>query len=382
MTDSTAIAVDAIRAIYDLWRVDEDRVQWEGDPSPDGLLRQGYGFDWWPGRFKIEVRASGPHPEIDYPIYRISVRTDLLCDVDVTTPRFKQSLCGFNHGASTFALCAFPTTLPKALEKYGPLADFGVDLKSSIVWLSSTAYVHEGSKDWLPPVFAMFATLQFAHAQFLVDVLAKSLGGRADHTAPPGRTLPTSVAGILQILKSDILPAARRPSRWIGTGELEEIVVRWHNTDFERSLAFEGAVAVETSFGQEAAIIMVRTDSQNAVLGNGLDVYLKLPHLDTREAIHALSIEMNFLEDRAWSKPGMPFIGGWSAEEWGGPGGPGFGPMFSWFIPNAFYQHGLAEILVTDAIARAAMFRKMLLPGAVDAPMEEIQRRLHRREAR
>jgi hypothetical protein len=382
MTDSTGIAVDAIRTIYDLWRVDEDRVQWAGDPSPDGLLRQGYGFDWWPGKFKIQVRASGPHPEIEVPIYRISVRTDLLCDVDVTTEPFKQALSGFNHGASTFAVCAYPTDLPKALRKYGPLADHGVDLKSSIVWLSSTAYVHEGRKDWLPPVFTMFATLQFAHAQFAIDLLAESLGGRADHTAPPGRALPTNVHGILQVLKSDILPAAERPSRWIGTGELEEIVVRWQNTDFEYSLAFEGAVAVETSFGQEAALIMLRTDSRNAFLGNGLDVYLKLPYLDTREAIHALAIEMNFLEDRMWSKPGMPFIGGWSAEQWGRPGQPGFGPMFSCFIPNAFYQHGLAEILVMDAIARAAMFRKILLPGVADAPMEEIQRRLHQREAR
>lgn len=382
MTDSSAIAVDAIQAIYDFWRVDEDRVQWAGDPSPDGLLRQGYGFDWWPGKFKIEVRASGPHPEIAVPIYRISVRTDLLCDVDVTTRQFKQALSGFNHAASTFAVCAYPTALPKPFQNYGSLTDLGVDLKSSIVWLSSAVYVHEGRKDWLPPVFAQFATLQFAHAQFFVEVLAKSLGGRADHTALPGRALPTNVPGILQVLKSDILPAAGQPSRWIGTGELEEIVVRWHNTDFECSLAFEGAVVVETSFGQEAAIIMLRTDSENAALGNGLDVHLRLPYLDTQEAIQALSIEMNFVEDRIWSKPGMPFIGGWSAEEWGGPGGPGFGPMFSWFIPNACYQHGLAEILVMDAIARAEMFRKILLPGVADAPMEEIQRRLHQRAAR
>src|SRR5207249_1238724 len=152
--------------------------------SPDGLLRQGYGFDWWPGKFKIQVRASGPHPELDCPIYRVSVRTDLLCDVNVTTREFKEALSDFNHGASTFAICAHPTTLPKAFEKYGSLTDLGVDLKSSIVWLSSAAYVHEGTKDWLPRVFAWFATLQFAHTQFAVGVLADSLGGRADHTAP------------------------------------------------------------------------------------------------------------------------------------------------------------------------------------------------------
>src|ERR1700719_3490962 len=84
MTDSVKLAVDAIDRIYEQWMVDPDCARWAGDPS--GTLREGYGFDWWPGDFKVEVRVDGPGPEIDDPIYRLSVRTDFLCDVDVTTP--------------------------------------------------------------------------------------------------------------------------------------------------------------------------------------------------------------------------------------------------------------------------------------------------------
>src|ERR1700730_3477290 len=112
MTDG-GLAVDAIKTIYDTWRVNADRAQWVGDPSPGGLVREGYGFDWWPGDFKVKVRACGPHPELDRPVFQLSVQTDLLCNVDVTTAEFKRILSGFNQGVATFAICAHPTILPK-----------------------------------------------------------------------------------------------------------------------------------------------------------------------------------------------------------------------------------------------------------------------------
>lgn len=54
------IAVNAIKEIYQLWQVDANRAQWVGDkPSP----KEPYGFDWWPGDFKVAVRIFGPHPD-------------------------------------------------------------------------------------------------------------------------------------------------------------------------------------------------------------------------------------------------------------------------------------------------------------------------------
>jgi hypothetical protein len=117
------VAIDAIHAIHDFWRVGADRVQWVGDPSAGGLLREGYGFDWWPGNFKIAVRVSGPHPELDRPVFRLSVRTDLLRNVDVTTAKAKRLLSDFNQGTATFAICAHPTMLerfPKRLNRGFP----------------------------------------------------------------------------------------------------------------------------------------------------------------------------------------------------------------------------------------------------------------------
>jgi hypothetical protein len=376
MTDG-GVAVDAVKTIYDTWRVDADRAQWVGDPSAGGLLREGYGFDWWPGDFKVKVRVSGPHPELDRPVFHLSVQTDFLCNVDVTTAEFKRIVSGFNQGASTFAICAHPTILPKALAKYGSLSDLGLDLKSSPVWLASAAYIHEGTEDWLPRVFGGFCTLQLSYAQFGAEAAAGFLGGRADRSRPSGRASPTSLNSILKVEKFEIVPNGEQPNKWIGTGEFEEIIVNWGYSDFGYGEAFAGGLSIETPFGHTTAVILLRTDIQHPDLGNGLFVILKLPYLHDLASIHALAIEMNYIENRIWSKPGMQFVGNWSAEQWGGaaPGQPDFGPVFNIFIPNLFYGYGLAEILVMDAMARAKMFREILAPDVIDLPMEEIHNR-------
>jgi hypothetical protein len=379
MTDG-GLGVDAIKTIYDSWRVNADRAQWVGDPSVGGLLREGYGFDWWPGDFKVKVRVSGPHPELDHPVFQLSVQTDFLCNVDVTTAKFKRILSGFNQGVSTFAICAHPTVLPKALAKHGSPGDLGLDLKSSHVWLASAAYIHEGTKDWLPRIFGGFCTLQLSYAQFAAEPAAGFLGGRADHSRPSGRASPTSLNSILKVEKFEIVPNGEQQNKWIGTGEFEEIIVNWGYSDSGYGHAFEGGVSIEVPFGHTTAVILLRTDMQHPGLGNGLFVTLKLPYLHDLASIHALSIEMNYIENRIWSKPGMQFVGNWSAEQWGGaaPGEFDFGPAFNIFVPNLFYGYGLAETLVMDAMARARMFREILLPDRVDLPMEEIdRRRLH-----
>jgi hypothetical protein len=49
--------------------------------------------------------------------------------------------------------------------------------------------------------------------------------------------------------------------------------------------------------------------------------------------------------------------------------------VFNCFIPNVFYQYGLAAILVIDALERASMFREILWPGAIDLSLLEIHKR-------
>jgi hypothetical protein len=367
MTDSVRLAVDAIDRIYDQWMVDPDCALWVGDPS--SMLRQGYGFDWWPGDFKVEVRVDGPQPDVEDPIYRLSVRTDFLCDVDIAAPTFKQIVSDLNRSASASAMCAHPAFLAESSEGVESLHGSGLDLRSSKVWLASTAYLHEGIKDWLPRVFSGLAVLQPVESQFRADHAASLLGGRPDRSRPPMRRSQTILDEMLGVEDWMLSPHGEEPSRWIGSGEFEKIIERWGRGDSGFGVADQAGLSMQTPFGDTSAIILLRTDRPHPRLGNGLYVSLSLPHVSDAETARAHAIDLNYLEDREWSETGVPFIGNWHADEWRGHG---FVPEFSCFIPNMVYFPGLAENLALYAMARAKWGREILRPGAIDLPMHEI----------
>ncbi|MDB5513904.1 MAG: hypothetical protein JWQ17_662 [Tardiphaga sp.] len=369
MTDSTKLAIDAINRIHDLWMVDKDCVQWVGDASASTLQHQGFGFNWWPGDFKVELRVTGPHPELGpEPNYRLTVRTDFLRDADVTRPNFGQYLSHLNKLTPAFAICAHPATDAENLAKYEPLREFRLDLKSSKVWLASTANLHEGVEQWLPHAFGVLAILQPVEAQFRAATMAPLLGGKPDHSRPPTGETPAAMDNLIGVEQAMLEPHGQQACRWVGTGEFEAIIAKWGQSDHGFGLADYMGLTMETPFGNETAMISLRTDRPHPRLGNGLTVILSLPHT-ADESTHALTNRLNYLEDRLLSKFSTPLIGSWHAVELTGSG---FSPEFNFFVPNVLYFPDLAENLVLYAMARAKWAREILRPGAVDLPMYEI----------
>lgn len=373
MTDNSGLAVVAINTIYEMWMVDASRAEWIGDPSASTLRREGYGFDWWPGDFKVEVRAKGPDPAVDFPVYRLSVRTDYLCDVDVTDPKFKQVVSDFNRLAPTFAICALPTTQAHDLVKHRPLSQFGPDLRSSRVWLASTAYLDEAAKDWLPQFFGKLAFLQPIESQFRAKFFLSLFAGKADRSRPPGHASRTNLDHLLYVERAAIAPEGERQSKWVATGEFLEIIDKWGCSEAGVGVADRGGLTLEMPFGDTTATLVLRTDLPHPRLGNGLHAALKLPCLANAETINTVAIQLNHLESRMWSKAGTPLIGNWYAER-NTPGDPesGFVPAFSFFLPNFIYELGLAEHFVLHAMARARWGREVLLPNESDLPLHEI----------
>jgi hypothetical protein len=275
--------------------------------------------------------------------------------------------------AQTYALCTHPKTLAQSLKESGSSAvELGLDLKSTRVWLGSTAYVHEGTKAWASRMFGALAVLQPIEAQFRANVAALRLGGEVDRSTPPGGTSPTSEDEILRI--DQVLEFhGQSPSKWIGTGEFEEIIERWGRRDSGYGDAGRDWLSLETPFGDDTAMLKLHTDRPHPRLGHGLLVTLTLPYRRRDESIiSALAIELNFMEITRWIKAGPPLIGGWSAENWGQFGEPVFMPALSCFIPNMMHRDGLAENLVMYAMGRAKWFREKFEPGAIDLPMHEI----------
>ena len=373
MISDQEIAVSAVREIYNLLQIDSDRTQWVGDPSSDAILRDGYGFEWWPGDFKVRVRVNGPHPKLDKAVYRLSVQTDFLCDVDVTTPKFKKNISLLNRFSSAFTICAHPTAVSQILEKYGAESS-DLSLKSSKVWLASTAYLHEGVKGWLPRFFAGLIVLQPIESQFRADSAKILLRGRPDYSSPPECNAKKGLDDILNVEASLYAPAGRQQSKWIGTGEFEQIIGKWGRCDNGFGFADKQGLTIETPFGDHTAILLLKTDQPHPRLGNGLLAILKIPLLSELEGANDFSIKLNYAEALLWYEYAPPLIGNWCANEGRvqGEERPSFGPAFSSFIPNLLYQPGLAENVVLFALNRARWVRQFWLPNANDLPMHEI----------
>lgn len=365
------MAIDAIGTMLNLWQVEEDRIEWVGDASASTIFREGYGFDWWPGDFKVRVRVHGPHPELDFPLYRLSVQTDFLRNVDVTTPKFEKSISDLNRKALNFAICAHPKAVAAALARYGS-GESDLDLKCARVWLASTAYIHEDTKHWLPKLFAGLAVLQPIEAQFRADLAMLLLGGEADRSRPPGAASPASVDDILGV-DEFIAYHGQQQSKWIDTGEFEQIVERWGGCDSGFGTAGREWLTIETPFGDQTAMLKLKADQPHPRLGNGLFATLTLPWLcESESQTTALSVELNSIEVTRWLKVGAPMIGSWSAETWDFYEKPRFAPAFNFFIPNLMHERGLAENFVLYAMARAKWFREEFHPGAIDLPMHQI----------
>lgn len=371
MRDDPEIAVQAIKTVYDLWSVDSDCVEWVGDATPDAILNRGYGFDWWPGDFKVAVRVSGPHPEIEEPVYRLSIRTDFLRGADATTTEFVKGLTTLNIWAPTFAICAFPTWMSDLVAKYN--ASDVLDLKSSPVWLASSAYLHRSTGDWLPRTLAGLSILQPIESQSQrLDNSVQLLGGTADRSSHPLRGPRTALDGVLGV-EIDIGQHGKMKSNWAGSDEFQGIIDRWGRTETTFGMADENGLFIETPFGDDTAFLRLAADQPHPRLGSGLLAQLSIPMGSGPEETAATCVSLNHAEFQMWSKPGFPFIGNWCAREaQNAQGAYYYTPSFRCFIPNMMYQQGLAENIALYMIARARWARQTLLPDIVDGSMEAI----------
>ena len=364
------IAVAAIQQIYQLWQVDVDRALWVGDkPSP---FSEPYGFDWWPGDFRVAVRIFGPHPEWSRPVYRLSVRSDCLKDVDIAAPSFLKNLSEINLISPTFSF----VSMPKEVVDLG-IEKSDVDPGPSKVWLESTAYLHEGISEWLPRFLAGQAILQPIESQERAIIAAQLLGGQPDQSRPPCSNLNKGLDDMLG-LENDYAACGETPSKWINTGEFEGIIERWGRCDTAFGTADQAGLTIETPFGEHTAILTLKTEEPHPRLGNGLLAELKIPYfVETEQAFHTANF-LNFLESTTWAGTGMPFTGSWTTRITSEP--ELICLAYGNFVPNFVYQSGLAENLVLWAINRARWIRESRYPDVVDLPMHEIlSRRLNQR---
>lgn len=101
----------------------------------------------------------------------------------------------------------------------------------------------------------------------------------------------------------------RAQSKWIGTGEFEEVIDKWGRSDSAFGTADETGLTIETPFGDNSALLTLKTNQPHPHLGNGLLVVLKIPHRVANEKAISEANWLNYLESSTWTSKRMPFTG-------------------------------------------------------------------------
>ena len=360
MENGVDIALRAIQEIHTLWQIDPDGAQWVGNATPEGILRDGYGFEWWPGDFKVTARVYGPNPEASETADRLNVRTDFLSGIDVTESEFLNKLSPLNRICPSFSICTVPTDVSEMA---------GEDPKSSDAWLASTGYVHAGIIEWFPKFFGGQAVLQIIEAQFRADAAAQQIGGRPNCLdvvrSPPDDTLD----GMLGVEEESFVPEGQGSSRWSDNGEFERIIEKWGRSETTFGNADGSGLTLEVSFGNDSALLRFFADEPHPRLGSGLLSVVQLPFSLGQNEASAEANNLNFWEAQMWTKARVPFVGNWSSLEFSENQ---YCVAYTSFIPNLLFQPGLAENAALWGISRVRCVRETWYPDLVDVPMYEI----------
>lgn len=346
MKDQQNLGARALRTIAELWLSDGPRSCWHND-----------GFDWWPGDYKVSVRAFRRLDEFGPETWQISVRTDFLKDVPINSPNFAGTVGILSKLASTYALIYPPLLMRNQHGTTQPPPDLS---------LSNTVYVTSENVEWLPLFLGQMAIMQPIDAQLQSTTTAPLFPGSSPAMSRPDALVGAGLDGMLEVAAQLYAPAGSEPSRWSGTDEFVALAEGWNRSEFCYATASEHDLTLETSFGDRAALIKLWTDQSSLQLGNGLLTTLGIPHFADPKAIAEECAALNFVET-LWTD--VPQFGGWHPQSVG-DGQECLG--FAVFIPNALYGPGIASQAVYWMLQRARKLRQERWPDIPDKPMREI----------
>jgi hypothetical protein len=357
MIDMRDRADEVLQRIAALWSINPDRIVWVQESERDAV-----GFDWWPGDYRVRVRAFQGVERSKGAELKVSIVTDFLKDLDVSSGRFHDMAAALSaYSASTYAWVYVPQRL---WQKYG-LA------QRSALWFSCAASIGTENMDWMTMLLAQTGIYQPINAQVQAEKTAEFLGTGVPDASRPERLRDAGLDGVLHVIEEIVAPQGAEPSRWAGTAEFAQFVAEYGRSPVCYGTADESGMTLETPFGDRSAAVRFSAAGKHPQLGHGLRVTLLLPFVGTFEAVAEQAALMNCVEASSWTD--FPQLGLWHCE--GESDQPHL--AYSVFMPNAVYRPGLATNIAFWMVNRARWTREQLHPDAEDLPMPEILHRRH-----
>jgi hypothetical protein len=345
------VGTDAVRRIAKRWMADSDRIRWAEN-----------GFSWWPGRFEVKVQFDR-HP--NERIWRLEIRTKFLRDVACDDAAKRRNLALLARLAPTYAWVYPPPDVVEYMAKEGVSRDV-LEAVRGTVWFQSTAYLTEDNAKWLPDTLARLALLQPIDAARRAEPASLLVGGQPDMSDPPKKTSvdqSNDLHGLAVVIHRD----GQQASKWKGSIEFKDVSAQYGKNDLCFGVAGTDDLALETPIGSTSALVKLESTVSHPWLGAGLLSTIDLPPGHDERAAAYEAMWLNYYEAGVWTL--VHQFGNWSSVE---VADGLFEAQCTFFIPNTFYQQGLATNVALWQYARVRWWKQERLPHLKDLTMAEI----------
>lgn len=279
------------------------------------------GFMWWAEEFCQKVWADTGMFQSAQSTFRLHAETELLRGRG-RHQQFELALATEMKDATLSAMC--------------------FDADRDMYILHSSAYACGDNVEWLERLFLTGVALQVDEAHTIGHDLARTLHAVPATSGHPSHGLRSQPDQLLGAIDKLFKPYGAQPCKWIGVPE-------WKETEWameRQSNAFESdhQTYLKAWFPwpiSEGLIeLEVTTQHPHPVLGNGIDMVLKLPLQMPPERCAHTAMELNNIERKEWLRCHM--MGSWGFDE---------GKLqFECFVPNTSFHDG---VLMNTALSMA-----------------------------
>ena len=220
-------------------------------------MRRPDGFTWWAYQnaqtIEIIGEEEGPDGQTGY---LISIRTDMVHDVDLTDQAADDICTG---PMQTAALS-------------GPV----YDAETRRLSLCSLALVHDENAEWMRVLLSAAAATQLTEAMLLGPGLAEQLGGEPAVSGHPDSGLrdePDEIALAARLFVED----GKEPCRWTAE-EFEEAVQRYMMQPPSLGASSGGnGLTVEFPYGDGSSLCQISGEHPHPLYGSGLLILQRFP---------------------------------------------------------------------------------------------------------
>jgi hypothetical protein len=178
--------------------------------------------------------------------------------------------------------------------------------------LCSSVALHEQNAEWIVHYFSALAMIQPIDAQSRAEVCAEMLGGTPDTSCHPSSGVRVAHDDMLNLIDAVYRPQGREPSRWVTSGEFEQIPSMLMKYGFFSTGGKDG-LSAELSFGNETALITADVGQPHPQLGNGVLLLLKLPVTLSAPMAACVATELNATDANNFA--GSHLMGAWCSTE-------------------------------------------------------------------